>query len=77
MHFPSSYDYNGVEENGSGKLCHTYIDTYMEGEIIDYMGNKWIYNEQSGVHMENTEYTLSLDNEFKSLLLGIKGGHLV
>lgn len=77
LHFPSSYDCNGVEENGSGKLCHTYIDTYMEGEIIDYMGTKWIYNEQSGVHMENTEYTLSLDNEFKSLILGIKGGHLV
>lgn len=77
LHFPSSYDCDGVEENGSGKLCHTYIDTYMEGEIIDYMGTKWIYNEQSGVHMENTEYTLSLDNEFKSLILGIKGGHLV
>lgn len=77
LHFPSSYDCNGVEENGSGKLCHTYIDTYMEGEIIDYMGNKWIYNEQSGVHMENTDYTLSLDNEFKNLILGIKGGHLV
>lgn len=77
LHFPSSYDFNGVEENGSGKLCHTYIDTYMEGEVIDYMGTKWIYNEQSGVHMENTEYTLSLDNEFKSLILGIKGGHLV
>lgn len=77
LHFPSSYDCDGVEENGSGKLCHTYIDTYMEGEVIDYIGNKWIYNEQSGVHMENTEYTLSLDNEFKSLILGIKGGHLV
>ena len=41
------------------------------------MGNKYIYNEQSGVHLENTDYTLSLDNEFKNLLLGIKGGHLV
>lgn len=77
LHFPASYDCDGVEENGSGKLCHTYIDTYMEGDIIDYMGNKWIYNEQSGVHMENTDYTLSLDSEFKNLLLGIKGGHLV
>lgn len=77
LHFPASYDYNGTEENGSGKLCHTYIDTYMEGDIIDYMGNKWVYNEQSGVHMENTDYTLSLDNEFKNLILGIKGGHLV
>ena len=49
----------------------------MEGEIIDYMGNKWIYNEQSGVHMENTDYTLSLDFEFKRRIQGVKGGHLV
>lgn len=77
LHFPPSYDCDGVEENGSGKLCHTYIDTYMEGEVIDYMGNKWIYNEQSGVHMENTDYTLSLDEEFKRLVAGVKGGHLV
>ena len=81
LYFPSSYTYkeDGIikEDNGSGKLLHTYIDNYMEGEVIDYMGNKYIYNEQSGVHLENTDYTLSLDNEFKNLLLGIKGGHLV
>lgn len=77
LEFPAVYDKDGIEANGSGKLCHTYIDTYMEGEIIDYMGNKYIYNEQSGVHMENTEYTLGLDSEFKRLLMGIKGGHLV
>ena len=77
LHFPATYDCNGIEENGSGKLCHTYIDEHMEGEIIDYMGNKWIYNEQSGVHMENTDYTLSLDFEFKRRIQGVKGGHLV
>lgn len=75
--FPSSYECNGKDENGSGKLCHTYIDFAMEGEIIDYLGNKNTYKEMSGVHMENTEYTLSLDSEFKNLILGIKGGHLV
>ena len=77
LHFPSSYDYNGVEENGSGKLCHTYIDYYMEGEITDYLGNKYVYNEQSGVHMENTDYTMSLDAEFRNLLQGKKGGHII
>lgn len=77
LSFPATYDFNGKEENGSGKLCHTYIDSYMEGEVIDYMGNKYIYNEESGVHMENTEYTLSLDNEFKNLINGIKAGHLI
>ena len=77
LEFPATYDKDGIEANGSGKLCHTYIDTYMEGEIIDYMGVKYVYNEQSGVHMENTEYTLGLDDEFKRLLMGIKGGHLI
>lgn len=76
LHFPSVYDRDGIEENGSGKLCHTYIDRYMEGEVIDYMGNGGIYNEQSGVHMDNTDYTLSLDSEFRKMVEGIKGRHL-
>lgn len=77
LEFPSHYDNNGIDENGSGKLCHTYIDGAIEGELIDYLGNKNNYQELSVVHMENTDYTLSLDDEFKKLLLGIKGGHLV
>ena len=77
LHFPSEYERNGIKDNGSGKLCHTYMDTYMEGDIIDYLGNKYIYNEQSGVHMENTDYTLGLDAAFIKLLLGIKEGHII
>lgn len=77
LHFPANYDFNGKDENGSGKLCHTYIDTYMEGEVIDYMGNKYVYNEQSGVHMENTYYTLTIEDEFKKLIMGVKGSHLI
>ena len=76
LEFPAYYNLNGVEANGSGKLCHTYIDTYMEGEIIDYLGEKYVYNEQSGVHMDNTEYTLSLDTEFRNRILGVMGGHI-
>lgn len=75
--FPAYYEKDGKIENGSGKLCHTYIDTPMCGEVKDYLGNIGKYNEHSGVHMENTEYTLGLDNEFKRLILGIKGGHLI
>lgn len=72
LYFPPHYDYNGIDENGSGKLCHTYIDEYMSGELIDYMGNKCAYNEISGVHMENTDYTLGLEEAFKNLLFNIK-----
>lgn len=77
LYFPPHYDFDGEDANGSGKLCHTYIDKHMEGEIIDYMGNKYIYNEESGVHMENTDYTLSLDCDFRNLINGIKAGHIV
>lgn len=77
LHFPSYYDFNGVEENGSGKLCHTYIDYKMEGDITDYMGKTFNYCELSGIHMENTDYTLGLEEEFKRLILGIKGDYMI
>lgn len=76
LEFPAVYDKDGIEANGSGKLCHTYIDICMEGDVIDYMGKKYHYFEDGGVHMDNTEYTLSLDNAFKKLLLGVKEGHI-
>lgn len=77
LYFPPSYERDGIEDNGSGKLCHTYIDGTLEGTVIDYMGNEGYYKETSCVHMENTDYTLSLEDEFIRLLMGIKGGHLV
>lgn len=77
LYFPPHYDKDGIDCNGSGKLLHTYIDDYMEGFVIDYLGNQYKYCEQSGIHMENTDYTLGLDHEFLKLILGINGGHLV
>ena len=74
LYFPPHYDRDGEDANGSGKLCHTYIDVFTSGEIIDYLGNKWIYSEASSVHMENTDYTMSLTDEFVRMLLGRKGG---
>lgn len=77
LYFPPHYDNDGNDDNGSGKLCHTYIDELCEGEIIDYTGNKWKYREESAVHLENTEYSLSLDFMFKQLLNGIKDDTMV
>lgn len=76
LHFPSHYEKDGVDSNGSGKLCHTYIDNEQRGVCIDYLGNKYDYYESSGVHMENTDYTLSLDEEFKRRILGYREGHI-
>lgn len=76
LYFPSNYECDGEEKNGSGKMCHTYIDEYTEGTILDYTGVKWIYNESSAVHLENTDYSLSLEAQFAKLILGVKEGHI-
>lgn len=70
LYFPSEYEYG----SGCGKLCHTYIDTEMKGTLIDYNGIAYEYLEKSGVHMENTDYTLGLAEEFLLLLRGVRGG---
>lgn len=77
LYFPANYARDGIEDNGSGKLCHTYIDISTEGEIIDYLGNKYYYYEESSMHMENTDYTMSLAVDFRNLLLGIKESHII
>lgn len=77
LYFPPHYDNNGNDDNGSGKLCHTYIDELCEGEIIDYTGNKWKYREESAVHLENAEYSLSLDFMFKQLLNSVKDNTMI
>lgn len=71
--FPAEYlDKNGEIKNGSGKLCHTYIDFTMSGYVTDYLGNEGYYKELSGVHMEPTSYELSLDDLFIKYLFSIK-----
>lgn len=78
LYFPPHYivkkDNKIEDKNGSGKLCHTYIDTATSGEVIDYLGNKNYYDELSSIHMENTDYTLGFDSEFRKLINGVKGG---
>lgn len=76
LHFPPIYEYDNKLYLGSGKLTHTYIDVEMNGELIDYLGNKSTYHEMSGVHLEESEYELSLDYEFKKFLKGVKGNYL-
>lgn len=75
--FPARYIYKEEEYNGSGKMLHTYIDIPMKGTVIDYMGNKAEYNELSGMHLENTEYTMGLDKDFAKLIMGYKESHII
>lgn len=77
MYFPANYDRDGIADCASGKMCHTYIDYPMQGEVIDYLGNKAEYYELSGVHLENTDYSLGIEESFMRLILGYKESCMV
>lgn len=55
---------------GTGKNIHTYIDYPIEGEICDYLGNVAKFYESTGVHLEPTDYTLSLSVLFLDYIMG-------
>lgn len=63
MYIPKGY---------TGKKIHTYIDYPVSGELIDYTGLKGYYNELSCVSLEESDYTLSLSNQYIDYLMGIR-----
>lgn len=53
----------------SGRNIHSYGDE-CEGTFVDYLGNIQVYHELSFVHMENSEYTMNMADEYKDYLMG-------
>ena len=62
-----------IPASKTNKNCHTYFDYEIEGEITDYLGNKSIYHEFSGVNLMEIDFTLSLSSNFIDYLLGLRG----
>ena len=56
----------------SGRLVHTYLTKQMPVFLYDYLGNKYLCEDKSGVYMEKSEYNLSLKDIFLQYLKGIK-----
>lgn len=52
----------------SGRLTLTYIDEPVSGTIRDYLGNIGEYSELSCIHMEPSDYELTLSDEYKAFL---------
>lgn len=61
-----------IPKGETGKQIHTYIDYETKGIVRDYLGVNYEYHELSGIHMEDTEYSLSLAEEFLRYLLGAR-----
>lgn len=60
-----------IPEENSGRLILTYIDDETEGDIIDCNGTSYHYHELSSIHMEKSEYNLSMSEEFIRYLEGL------
>lgn len=61
-----------IPAESTNKKTHTYLDDFMEIDVIDYKGNKKRITSESGIHLEPCEFTLSISkqyNEFLSMFL--------
>ena len=54
----------------SGRNILTYIDCETEGIVYDYLGEPLEYHEYTSIHMESSDYNMSMSAEFKEFLRG-------
>jgi hypothetical protein len=55
----------------TGKMIHTYIDDEIEGDIIDYRGTPGHFHEMSCIHLEPSEYSLSMSAEYVDYIFSL------
>lgn len=63
-----------IPKEYSGRMILTYIDQETEGDIVDMNGVPYHYHELSSVHMEQSEYNLTLGKDFTDYLKGVIDG---
>lgn len=69
LHIPAE-DVKGVSV--CGKNTHTYLDDEQCGVLVDYFGAAALYYEKSSIHLEPTDYSLSLSRAYMDYLAGIR-----
>ena len=58
--------------NSTGKNTHTYVDNGINGYLTDYQGNIDKYNEKSYIHLEEQDYTLSINQNYLDYIDNVK-----
>ena len=57
-----------VPADYSGRLTHTYCDYEVSGFVKDYKGVMGKYSEKSFIHMEPSEYDLTISDTYDLFL---------
>ena len=70
--FDSFSDNLYVPPKYTGKMTHTYIDEPIEGVIVDYLGTPYKIHEESCIHLENQDYSLSLAREYVDFFVKVQ-----
>lgn len=63
-------NYLTIPEDYSGRLISTYIDEGIDCTVTDYQGNVTDIQAHSGIHMEKSDYNLTLTEIYLKLLEG-------
>lgn len=61
-----------IDGKHTGKNTHTYIDDEKHGKLKDYQGNISEYHEYSCIHLSESDYNLSISQEYLNFLLAIQ-----
>lgn len=61
-----------IPAGASGRTSSYYTDYETSGDIVDYMGVKGHFEEKSSVHVEQTEYNLSITDAYIKYFLGVQ-----
>lgn len=61
-----------IPKSHSGRTSSCYIDFETSGNVVDYLGVAGSFHELSSVHVEQTEYNLSIAQKYIDFFLGIQ-----
>lgn len=65
-----------VPSDKTGKMTHTYIDEEMSFLITDYKGITSMVKTLSGIHLEPTDFTLSISKQYDEFLTNLADGFI-
>lgn len=57
-----------IPKEHTGKSIHAYIDEPLEAVVTDYKGNKKLCRSESGVHLIESDYSLSILSEYSDFI---------